>query len=104
MAWFWDMYTGQQVTGARCDPLAAPAAETDLQGLPATYMLLAEYDVLRDEGKIFADRLAESGVPVEMKQYDGMLHGFVHFSKLFDDALCGNARRSRTMPQDVGCR
>jgi acetyl esterase len=86
MSWFWEMYTGAGPSSSRHDPLASPAAADDLHGLPPTHLLLAEYDVLRDEGRTFADRLSAAGVPTTVKQYDGMLHGFVHFAELFDDA------------------
>ena len=86
MRWFWEMYTGDDRASSRLDPLASPSACEDLSGLPPTHILLAEYDVLRDEGQAFAERLIAAGVPTTVKQYDGMLHGFFHLAELFDDA------------------
>jgi acetyl esterase len=100
MSWFWEMYTGDASSGARSDPLASPAAVEDLSGLPPTHILLAEYDVLCDEGRQFAARLAAAGVTTTVSQYDGMLHGFVHFADLFDDAVLATqevATRCREM-------
>ncbi|QDT13569.1 alpha/beta hydrolase [Planctomycetes bacterium K23_9] len=86
MGWFWQMYTGDETTAVRGNPLASPTRETDLSGLPPTHLVAAEYDVLKSEADGFALRLAAAGVELTTKQYDGMLHGFVHFSKPFDDA------------------
>ena len=46
----------------------------------------AEYDPLRDEGEYYADALRKAGVPVQMKRWDGMNHGFFFFPGLVDKA------------------
>tara|TARA_R110002049_G_scaffold4601_5_gene32547 strand:- start:756683 stop:757609 length:927 start_codon:yes stop_codon:yes gene_type:complete len=84
MAWFWQNYTGN--TSARRNPLACPDAASDFSGLPPTHLIVAEYDVLRDEGLQFARRLSDAGVPTTLEHCDGMLHGFVHFAGVFDEA------------------
>lgn len=80
MIWFWDHYLPD--AARRTEPDAAPLRAENLAGLPPTFMLLAEYDVLRDEGEAYAARLQAAGVPIETKVYEGQMHAFftlVHF-------------------------
>ena len=55
---------------------AAPARATDLSDLPAAYITTCEHDPLRDEAIIYAMRLMDAGVPVELHNYPGTVHGF----------------------------
>jgi acetyl esterase len=73
MRWYWEQYAGSHPTD---DPLLSPAAATDLAGLAPAVVATAEYDVLRDEGDRYADRLAAAGVPVWHRRYAGLTHGF----------------------------
>ena len=84
MKWFWRQYIGDSLSTE--NPLAAPGKSTDLTNLPPASILLAEYDILRDEGLNYARRLEQAGNPVHLKQYEGLLHGFIHFSGAFDSA------------------
>jgi acetyl esterase len=70
---YWNLY----LDGADgFQPDASPLRAGDLAGLPPTFVLTAEFDVLRDEGEAFVKRLREAGVEVTHRRYDGTIHGF----------------------------
>ncbi|MGW6275985.1 alpha/beta hydrolase [Kribbella sp. NPDC055071] len=54
---------------------AAPARAEDLSGLPPAFVQVCEFDPLRDEGMIYAQRLLAAGVGTELHLYPGTFHG-----------------------------
>ncbi len=60
--------------------------EADLSGLPPVFLISAGADPLRDDTRHMAARLAAAGVPVESREYPGVLHGFVLMSRQVDAA------------------
>jgi len=57
-----------------------PLAAQSLEGLPPALVILGGCDMLRDEGRAYADRLRDDGVDVEEICYVGQPHGFVNFA------------------------
>ncbi|KAM3835532.1 arylacetamide deacetylase isoform 2-T2 [Vipera latastei] len=59
------------------DPRLAPLLvdEIKLRGLPLTYVLTCQYDILRDDGIIYVFRLREAGVQVTHEHADNAVHG-----------------------------
>jgi acetyl esterase/lipase len=87
----WRYYLGEML-GGDVSPYAAPARAEDLRGLPPAYVCTMEYDPLRDEGLVYAMRLLEQGVSVELHQFPGTFHG---------SSLVGNAEVSRRGSQEM---
>jgi acetyl esterase/lipase len=73
----WKYYLGDsyQAGGSNVPIYAAPARATDLRGLPPAYVSAMEFDPLRDEDVIYALKLLQAGVSVELHTYPGTFHG-----------------------------
>ncbi len=71
----WEWYLGDAHGRDDVSPYAAPARATDVAGLPPTYISTMEYDPLRDEGILYALKLLEAGVSVELHSFPGTFHG-----------------------------
>ena len=54
---------------------ASPTEAVSLEGMPPSYVEVAEYDCLRDEGIAFAKALKDSGIPAELYETKRTVHG-----------------------------
>lgn len=71
----WQCYLGDRSGTDDVPAYAAPARETDLRGLPRTYLTAMELDPLRDEGIGYALGMLAAGVSVELHSFPGTFHG-----------------------------
>ncbi len=80
MTELWELYLRNSPlwrAGMTTHELATPLRVPDLGGLPRTLVVIAEEDLLRDEGAEYAKRLEEAGVSAQVRRYVGQQHGFV---------------------------
>jgi acetyl esterase len=59
----------------------------DLRGLPPAFIAGAELDCLLDDSHAMALALEKAGVALQLTVYPGVLHGFLHYSRMLDVAM-----------------
>jgi acetyl esterase len=91
---FWRGYLRSEHDGSH--PYASPLRAESLRELPPSLVATCGFDPLCDEGRAFADRLEEAGVPTRRRHYDDLIHGFL--TMLADPEL----DRAREAIRDIG--
>ena len=70
-----DWYEGHYLADADpADVRASPLLADDLAGLPPAYIVVAGFDVLRDEGIAYAEKLRAAGVSVTLRVHTDAVH------------------------------
>lgn len=82
MYWYWQTLLG----GKPASALETPWLRQSLAGLPPTWIVTAECDPLRAEAEVFARRLMDAGVSVSLQMAPRMLHGFLRWRALTEQA------------------
>ncbi|WP_125777032.1 alpha/beta hydrolase [Antribacter gilvus] len=76
LSWYHDKYLTDGVPAA--DPRVSPMLAEDLAGVAPAHVVVAGFDVLRDEGLAYAARLRDAGVPTTVQVVTGHVHGFAN--------------------------
>lgn len=84
MRWFIRHYAGGPAHAT--DPRVCPLRMPTLRGQPPAFVLTAEYDILRDEGERYVDRLREDGVDVTAERAAGLHHGFIRLLGVLEES------------------
>ena len=84
MQWFWDAYLPDPAARVQITATPLNATTEQLRGLPAALIIVAENDVLRDEGEAYARMLSTADVRVIATRYNGTIHDFVMLNALAD--------------------
>jgi len=71
------------------EPEAHPLLASSFVGLPPTYITVANFDPLRDDGRLYAARLAEVGVEVWFREEPQMVHAWLRARHMSDGARDG---------------
>ena len=75
MRWFWGSYLPDKES--QKNPLGSPILG-DLQGLPPAHVIIAGFDPLQDEGRLYAEKLQKASVSCTLSEYPELIHGFIN--------------------------
>ena len=84
MDWFCDQYMEAGTDPA--DPRLSPLSAKDVGGVAPAFIVVAEYDPLKDEGKQYAAKLKAAGVDTTLIEVKGMIHGYLAMGGLLPQA------------------
>lgn len=56
-------------------------------GIPPAYILACTLDPLADDSRLLYAVMKEHGMAVRYHEVDGVLHGFLHYSRMMDESL-----------------
>lgn len=74
------------------NPLIAPLRAETVDNLPPTYIIVAENDVLKDEGSAFAERLQLANIPTQLSVASGVIHSYFTKNTVFADEICATIK------------
>ena len=82
-----DWFSGHFFAGHDpADPCLSPGRAADVAGVAPALILTADWDLLRDDGEAYAERLDAAGVAVDHVRYPGQIHGFLAMDRIFPAA------------------
>lgn len=79
MEWFFGHYASREKW---TDPSISPLHAEVIDSIAPALVVLAEYDVLRDEGAAYAAKLRDAGVDVTLRECSGFTHGFIRLHNI----------------------
>jgi len=83
VSWFMSHYLSDPA--GLDDPRISPIRFESFREQPPAHVLTAGFDVLRDEGEAYAERLREAGVEVSHERAEGLFHGFMQTLGVVDE-------------------
>jgi acetyl esterase/lipase len=78
---------------------ASPLRADSFAGVAPALIITAEHDLLTEEAEEYGRRLRAAGVPAEVVEYEGQIHGFFQMLGLMEDAGTAVARAGEALRQ-----
>jgi acetyl esterase/lipase len=87
-AFGWECLLGHELGRQDVSPYASPARETELDGLPPTFIWVGALDLFVDESIEYARRLIRAGVATELHVCPGVTHANILVPDAPSSHLC----------------
>ncbi|TWD82972.1 acetyl esterase [Kribbella amoyensis] len=84
LQYIWETYVPDPAV--RTSSYASPLHAESVRGVAPATIITAEHDFLRREAEDYARRLEAAGVPVDLIEYAGQIHGFFEMFAVMTDA------------------
>lgn len=81
---YWNHYMGGDPTRANC--YDAPMLAGHFRDLPPAFITTAQYDPVRDDGRLFGDCLRNASTTVEYRNAPRLIHGWLRARHMSEDA------------------
>ncbi|MCB1309383.1 MAG: alpha/beta hydrolase fold domain-containing protein, partial [Leptospiraceae bacterium] len=82
--WYRSLYLPEEAM--RTQELASPLLSANHRNLAPALIITAEFDVLHDDGLLYAEALEKDGTPVEYRQFPGVIHGFLNMHRFIPES------------------
>ncbi len=83
--WYKDLYAND-VDELVKSPYANLFLNDMTHDMPACYIAAAEFDPLKDDSVALAAICQEYGIPYRFEMFEGVIHAFLHYTKMLDEA------------------
>ena len=80
MQWYWQQYV--QVEHLMFDAQVAPLHADNTLGAAPAFIAAAEYDILRDDARLYHDKLQATDADSTYRCYAGTIHGFFTYASV----------------------
>ena len=102
----WQWYKGlyaEDTAELETSPYANLFLNDLTRDMPSCYIAAAEYDPLKDDSTALATILEEYGIPHRFEMFEGVIHAFLHYTKMLDEANLALEHGAEHFRQQMGC-
>lgn len=95
------VFPGKELNSAHIDEFMAPDLSVSLKGMPPAILSTAGFDILKDSGARFAQKLQSDSVQVDYFNYSSLPHSFLQYSGVVPDAEVAASETARLFGERI---
>ena len=99
--WYKELYA-EDTAELETSPYANLFLNDLTRDMPSCYIAAAEYDPLKDDSTALATILEEYGIPHRFEMFEGVIHAFLHYTKMLDEANLALEHGAEYFRQQMG--